>query len=218
MISILRKKRKAELAVLQAQINPHFLYNTLESINWMALSAKQKNISRMVLLLSNFMRLSLNKGKNVYTIRKEVEHLRTYIEIQQIRHKNKFQVIEDIDENILDYYTIKLILQPIIENCIVHGFKNTMQTGTIEIYGGFDGEDILFTIRDNGCGMDDNTLKCIFDKSDSKGYGIKNVNERIKLYFGEKYGLEIESSPGKGTTVKIRIPKCNEDFQFNPEG
>ena len=198
-------KQKKELEILQAQINPHFLYNTLEAINWMALSMKQKEISNMVILLGTFLRLSLNKGKNVYRVRDEVSHLQCYMDIQNIRCRGKIMFSTEIDETILDYRMVKLLLQPLVENSILHGFDFRGGAGQIWVKACMEENYIYFSVTDDGCGMSKELVEAISDLDCEVGHGLKNVMKRIALYYGDGCGLNIHSTPEVGTTIEIRI-------------
>jgi two-component system sensor histidine kinase YesM len=200
-------QKESEMRALQAQINPHFLYNSLSLINWKALETNQTDISRLTLLLSTFYRTALNRGKNVLSIRDEISNMNSYLEIQLMMHENSFSVVRDIDEDILEFQTLNLILQPLIENAIDHGIDmKEEENGVITIGGHKDGNHILLSVEDNGVGMDEETAKSILSK-ESKGYGVRNVNERIMLYYGEAYHLTVESKLGEGTKITVRIPQ-----------
>lgn len=201
------KEKEYEMKALQAQINPHFLYNTLSLINWKAIEADADDISKITLALSSFYRTSLNKGKNVMSIKDEIDNMRSYLTIQQMMHDGDFDAVIDIDDSILQYNTLNLILQPLIENAIDHGIDlNTGVRGVITITGRQTDDEIILTVEDNGVGMTKEQADKIITK-DSKGYGVRNVNERIKLYYGEQYELKIESEIGKGTKVIVHFPK-----------
>jgi two-component system, sensor histidine kinase YesM len=202
-----RAKRKAELKFLQAQINPHFLYNTLDSIIWMA-ESNHKNVVPMTENLAMLFRLSLSGGREIITIREEIEHVKSYLNIQKMRYDKKMDFKIDVDEDILDLQTLKLILQPIVENAIYHGIKNMRNKGNILIKGRRVLDSVLFQIMDDGVGIEKERLADIFQvqSHNKSGVGIKNVHERIKLYYGEKYGLEINSERGIGTVVDIWLP------------
>ena len=201
------KEKEYEMKALQAQINPHFLYNTLSLINWKAIEADAVDISKITLALSSFYRTSLNKGKNVMSIKDEIDNMRSYLTIQQMMHDGDFDAVVDIEDGILKYNTLNLILQPLIENAIDHGIDlNTGVRGVITITGRGTEDEIILTVEDNGVGMTKEQADKIITK-DSKGYGVRNVNERIKLYYGEQYELKIESEIGKGTKVIVHFPK-----------
>ena len=204
-------EKEYEMKALQAQINPHFLYNTLSLINWKAIEAKQMDISKVTLALSTFYRTSLNKGNNITTLAGEIENMRSYLSIQLMLHDGDFDVEEDIDESILKYHTLNLVLQPLIENAIDHGIDVMPedQRGKITIKGKDLGNIIELSVIDNGIGMTQEQAEKILT-SESKGYGVRNVNERIKLYYGNQYPLIIRSRESKGTEVIITIPKENQ--------
>lgn len=205
-----QKIKALELKSLQAQINPHFLYNSLDMINWSATINRNTEIETMVQALSKFYKLGLSKGKEVITIRDEIEHVKAYVIIQNLRYEDGITLDLDIEENILNYTTLKIILQPIVENSIQHGIlKKTIRTGKIHITGKLSGDKIIISVKDDGIGMHEETVENIFNQDshvDFHGYGIKNINERIKLHYGDEYGLEYKSELGKGTTVNITIP------------
>lgn len=203
--------RLSETKLLQAQINPHFLYNSLSMINWKALEAEQEDISRITLSLSTFYRTALNKGKNILLVKDEIANIKSYLDIQLAMHDNSFDVVYDIDDSILKYETLNLILQPLLENAIGHGIDvKTDGRGEIRIEGKENGDFLDFTVSDNGVGMTKTQAALILSKS-SNGYGVSNVNERIKLYYGEKYAVKIESTPGAGTKVMLHFPKRVEN-------
>jgi two-component system sensor histidine kinase YesM len=203
-------KRKSELKALQAQINPHFLYNTLDSIIWMAEVNKSKEVVLMVSSLAKLFRLSLSKGDEIIPIRNEIEHIKSYLTIQKMRYKDKLDFEIQVDDHILSYKTIKIILQPLVENSIYHGIKNKDGVGLIRITGTQVGNKIVLSVIDNGIGMTPETLEALLQKpvpsEQGSGMGVNNVNQRIKLYYGEEYGLQYESEPGQGTTVHIWLP------------
>lgn len=208
-------KRKNELEVLQSQINPHFLYNTLNSVVRMVGNGKNEDVVKTITSLSKFFRISLSKGKNIITIGEEIEHIRNYLIIQKMRYKDKFDYEIHVDDEVLPYKTLKLILQPFVENALYHGIEYMVDEGLIHISVGRINEKILFQIRDNGVGMPEETLKNILTghvKSEKgSGVGLRNVHERIQLYFGSEYGVKVESELEEGTTVKIWIPLFLED-------
>lgn len=201
-------QQKYELRILQSQINPHFLYNSLSLINDRAIMTGQADISKMALHLSKFYRTMLNKGKSVTTVQAELENTRSYVSIQQIMHSNSFDVVYDIDEQILKYSVLNLILQPLAENAILHGLdhKETPEKKVLTISCYEEKDDIVFKVIDNGCGMDERECQEIL-VADSRGYGVKNVHQRIQLYYGEDYGLQYRSTPGCGTCAAVRIAK-----------
>lgn len=204
------KEKEYEMRALQAQINPHFLYNSLSMINWKALEADQEDISHITLALSTFYRTALNKGKNILLVKDEIANIKSYLDIQLAMHDNSFDVVYDIDDSILKYETLNLILQPLLENAIGHGIDvKTDGRGEIRIEGKENGDFLDFTVSDNGVGMTKTQAAMILSKS-SNGYGVSNVNERIKLYYGEQYAVKIDSTPGVGTKVMLHFPKRAE--------
>lgn len=202
--------RKSELDVLQAQINPHFLYNTLDSVVRMIGRGKNEDVITMITSLSKLFRISLSKGKSIIKIEQEIEHVKNYLTIQTFRYHNKFIFEIDVEEKAKDLLTVKLLLQPIVENSIYHGIEYLMEEGFIKINVGIKENQVVFQVFDNGLGIRPEKLKDIFntkaiDKSES-GVALKNVNERLKLNFGEKAGMSIKSIVDEGTTVKIWTP------------
>lgn len=205
--------RKTELKALQAQINPHFLYNTLDAIGWLCEEERCRDAVEMVNALAKLFRISISKGHELITIEKEVEHAGSYLKIQNFRYKNQFSYDFQIEEECLRYYCNKITLQPIIENAIYHGLDRMVDEGHIQIRIYSEGEDVIFRVEDNGVGMSEEQCRSILHKEpgDNSGIGIKNVNDRIKIYFGKEYGLSIESELDEGTTVIIRMPKVEEN-------
>lgn len=202
------RAKEYELKALQAQINPHFLYNTLDSVNWLALKYKAQDISIMVKSLSNFFRYSLSKGKSEITLEEEKGQIESYLMIQSIRFKEKLNYRVDFSPEILRCKTVKLILQPIVENAIIHGIDKRKQGGFIEILGYKVEDHIEIKISDNGVGADVQELNNLLkDRTESDTFfGTKNVNERIKQFFGDEYGLQFYSNEAGGVTVQIRLP------------
>jgi two-component system sensor histidine kinase YesM len=204
-------KRKSELKALQAQINPHFLYNTLDSIVWMAENEENKGVITMVTALANLFRISISRGDELIFIKDEIEHARSYLIIQQIRYMDRFDFVIDVKPEVLSYKSLKILLQPIIENAIYHGIKPMVDKGEIRVTAEIIDDRICFKVMDNGAGMTPEKLEKILKKEPSSrsgsGIGIKNVHERIQLYFGMEYGLEIESELEEGTCVKLWLPK-----------
>ncbi len=204
------EKRKSEFNALQAQINPHFLYNTLDSVVWMIENEKNQEAVTMITALARLFRISISKGKNIITVKEELEHAKNYLIIQKVRYKNKFLFKMEVQEEVLNYSTIKLILQPIIENSIYHGIECSVDEGEIFIYAGIENDKLLLMVKDTGLGMSEELVENILltehRMSKGSGVGIKNVDERIKLCYGKEYGLKIESELEVGTTVKIYLP------------
>ena len=205
------EKRKSELDALQSQINPHFLYNTLESIIWMIEGERYKEAVYMVSELSSLFRISLSKGKTIISIEDEVKHARNYMNIQKIRYKNSFTVDFDIQEEILKCCTVKLIIQPLLENAIYYGVEGMDGEGEIYVKGYRKEDDIYIDVIDNGIGIPQESAQLLLTEDNhvhkhGSGVGIINVHNRIKLRFGEQYGLEIESEPDEGSTFRIHLP------------
>ncbi len=204
--------RKTELKALQAQINPHFLYHTLDSIAWMCEQGRNADAVKMVHALARLFRISISRGHELIPIAKELEHAESYLQIQMYRYKNQFTYTFDVDPDCLGYYCNKITLQPIIENSINHGLDLMVDEGRIDVRVRFDGDDIVFSVQDNGVGMSPEQLEAIMQHgpTDRTGIGIKNVNDRLKIYFGRSYGLSITSEPDVGTCVEIRMPRIRE--------
>ena len=199
-------QRQLELEALQMQINPHFLYNTLDAVSWMARLKKEPEIEKLAVNLAKFFRLSLHKGDKFITVGEELELTAHFLEIDKIRFPDRVDVRFETDESLLNYSTLKLILQPIVENAVKYAFED--RKGHLIIRTKLVGGDIVFEVEDDGIGFDvsDDTVTHK-KKSDLSGFGLKNVNERIKLEYGEAYGLEVFSRKGEGTKVTIRIQK-----------
>lgn len=204
--------RKTELKALQAQINPHFLYNTLDSIAWMCEQGRSGDAVKMIHALARLFRISISRGHELIPVAKEIEHAENYLEIQKYRYKNQFTYSFDVDPGCLDYYCNKITLQPIIENAIMHGLDLMVEEGHIHVQVRQEGEDVVFLVRDNGVGMSPGQVRAILeeDSQDRTGIGIKNVNDRLRIYFGSQYGLRITSELDIGTTVELRMPKVRE--------
>ncbi|WP_372663446.1 sensor histidine kinase [Cohnella sp.] len=200
------QKKEAELESLQAQINPHFLYNTLSSISRLAKFGEVDKLHQMVLDLAKFYRLTLNDGKNNISIYHELEQVKAYIDIQETKYSERMQVYYDIQTEIFAYDTLKLILQPFLENILEHAWCG--DSINIRIIGTLEGASIVFHIIDDGIGFQPATIKQIFGNGDNYrvGYGIRNVDQRIKLHYGKEYGVTIASKPGIGSTIRIVIP------------
>lgn len=216
IVSEHEEKRKSEFDSLQAQINPHFLYNTLDIIVWQIENEKQSEAVHTVTALARFFRLSLGKGKNIVTVKDEIDHVKNYLMIQHMRFKNKFDYEFDIAEDVLELPSLKLMLQPLVENAIYHGMEFMDGDGMIMVKAWRKEDELYLSVADNGLGMTEDKVEMILTgKSTSgngrgSGIGVKNVNERIKLYFGEAYGLTIDSEPDEGTTVIIHLPAKDE--------
>lgn len=208
------EKRKHEFKALQAQINPHFLYNTLDSIIWMIECGENQDAITMTSTLAKFFRLGLSKGGEVVSVQDEIDHLNSYLLIQKMRYKDRLDYRIEVDPEILPCRTLKLLIQPLAENAIYHGLKTQDRMGLLRVIGNKEGSDLIFQVIDNGAGMTDQELDDLMNgRLASKGLGgvgVKNVRERIRLYFGDLYDLTYESEKGVGTVVTIRLPACLE--------
>jgi two-component system sensor histidine kinase YesM len=220
-----KAKREAELIALQSQINPHFLYNTLDMMNWMAAAKGAHEISSMTSKLAKLFRISLSKGKTFIKIGDELDHSLLYVQIQQARYNGKFHYEETVDPTLKSYFVPKLILQPFIENAIIHGFSEPMeQKPQVHVTAIIRNEnDLCFVIEDNGKGLSDwremsvtmhEAVKSTPDASGSSGYGIKNVHQRIQLYFGPDYGVALFRRDPRGVRVEITLPLINSMEKF----
>ena len=210
-----REKQKMEKKLLQSQINPHFLYNTLDSIIWMIQSGEYEGAEQMVSLLAKFFRVSLSQGKDMIPLEKELEHATSYLAIQNIRFKDKFEFCVNADENLMKYLCPKLSIQPLLENAIYHGMEGMYEDGEIDINVYEKDNLIHIDVADNGLGMTEEKIEYIMNNKvvSSKrgsGIGVHNVNERIKLIYGNQYGISITSELDEGTIATITIPKLEE--------
>ena len=210
------QKQKSELNALQAQINPHFLYNTMDIIVWMIENGQREDAIRVVTALARFFRISLSKGRNIIPVRDELEHVRNYLLIQEMRYKNKFRYQITCPEACANLTTIKLVVQPIVENAIYHSMDFMDGDGLIDIRADTDGRDLTITVSDNGLGMPPDVVERLLTASPQpgaqtggkrgSGIGLRNVQERIRLYFGSEYGVTIQSEPDEGTVVTLHLP------------
>ena len=204
------QKKEYELKMLQAQINPHFLYNCLDNISSLITDQKNETATAMVSHLGRYYRAILSKGRNIITIREELELIRAYLEIQLIRIPDLFTYEITVDEDILDFKILKMILQPIVENSVIHGFAGYKNSGRIKIEGTLENQTVCILISDNGKGIPEGSRSSIFAPAPTaipKHFGLKNIQERIRLKHGEKYGISIKSEPGQGTQIGVRFPK-----------
>ena len=205
-------KRKSEFDTLQSQINPHFLYNTLDIIVWMIENERRQEAVKVVTALARFFRISLSKGKSIITVRDELEHVRNYLTIQQMRFKNKFIYEIEAGEDVMDLACLKLMLQPLVENAIYHGMEFMDGDGEIHVRVKKEQGELWLEVCDNGLGMTAEQVEDLLSEKPQassrrgSGIGVKNVNERIRLYFGEAYGLVIESEPDEGTVIRCHLP------------
>lgn len=208
------KLQKTEMKALQAQINPHFLYNSLSIINWKALEADNEEISRITLALSTYYRTSLNKGETMTIVANEIRNIDAYLQIQLIMHDNSFQVIKEIQEDTLSYSVPKLILQPLVENAIEHGLDvSEKEEKWLKISACKEKDALIMAVEDNGMGMSEEQAKSIITYR-SKGYGVRNVNDRITLLYGEEYHLRVKSRQGEGCRIEIVIPVNKEEKRY----
>lgn len=214
--SILKAQQKlAHYRALKSQINPHFLANALESIQMRAVLNKQRDIAEMIGVLGQLFRISIQSGKETITLEEELTHIRLYVQVQQMRFGDKIQYIENLAENSETMEILHFSLQPLIENAIIHGLEPKYGNGMLEVSSVFTGDDLLIAVRDNGVGIDEERLKLLRQRLEQSSntlkeehIGLKNVHDQIRYYFGEAYGIEIESLLGIGTTVRIRVPVC----------
>lgn len=210
------QKRRSELEVLQSQINPHFLYNTLDSVIWMTESGRYQEAIQTVSSLARLFRISLSKGKRIIPLKDELEHARNYLNIQQIRYKNRFNVSINAGEGTEELYTLKLTIQPLLENAITHGFEGTLEGGEITIDARREGDDLIISVTDDGVGIRPDVARTLLDENrpeihtKGSGIGVRNVHRRLRLTFGEEYGLTIFSEPDEGTTVRMRLPALDK--------
>ena len=211
------QKRRSELEVLQSQINPHFLYNTLDSVIWMTEAGRYEEAIQMVSSLARLFRISLSRGKSVIPLKDELEHARNYMNIQQVRYKNKFETRITADPDTEGLYSLKLIVQPILENAIYHGMASAEDDGLISVHARRAGEDLFIEVSDNGMGMRPEVAESLLDPdrpaihTRGSGIGVRNVHQRIRLTFGPEYGLTIWSEPDEGTRVTIHLPVLDEE-------
>ncbi len=209
--------RLSETKLLQAQINPHFLYNTLDTAVWLAEAKQNDQVIRLLTYLSDFFRTSLSNGQSFITIQEEERHIESYLKIQQFRYQDTMGYSIDIDKELYNFTIPKLLLQPLVENALVHGIRGKRGKGTITVTGRLEGDNIVFCVTDDGVGMDEEKLynlrKASVDGSTQSAnvaaFGVGNVNERIHIYYGENYGLFFKSQPGVGTMARVVIPARN---------
>ena len=205
-----REKRQRELQVLQAQINPHFIYNTLDTIQWKALEYGAQDLADLILALSSFFRISLSKGEEKITLGRELAHVRSYLEIQHYRYSDILKYELDVQEDLMEAKLPKIIIQPLVENAIYHGIKPKLTGGIIRISARRVQEDLVIQVEDDGVGMNEWKLKelesRLLSEKPQGSYGLYNVSERIRLYYGPSYGINIESDISQGTSVTLRLP------------
>lgn len=208
-----KQLRKMEFKAMQEQINPHFLYNTLDSILWMSERGQTGEVSKMVAALAKLLRIGLSNGSEIITVADELRHLESYLIIQSIRYKNQFTYSFEVDEDILSCRCIKIMLQPFVENSIYHGIDRMVDEGKITVKGSRAGDNLEFRIVDNGLGMEQSVLEDVLEGrvKGKGGFAIKNVTRRIRIYFGEEYGVTMSSELDVGTEVTVRIPAFTEE-------
>ena len=206
--------RNNQLKLLNMQINPHFLYNTLDMINWQAINQNLPQIYRPVQSLSRYYKLTLNHGKDTIRIAEEMEHVRLYMDLQNIRFHNGIVYQMEVDQSIQHATILHMVLQPIVENAVIHGIREkASQQGSIRITAVQEDEHLLFTVQDDGMGMDEATRRELLYEDFGKGYGLSNIQQRLRLAYGRKYGLRIVSAPGRGTTVYITMPLTKKECE-----
>ncbi len=210
LMEMQKKKSDMEFQILQAQINPHFLYNTLDSIKWLAVLQNVHTVSDMTTALINLLKYNISKNNTLVSVAEELDSVTNYVKIQKYRYGDIFNIHYNIDESTIECKILRFSLQPIVENCIIHGFENIEGKGVIAICSKIENDQLRIEIADNGSGMDQYTLECIVKSDNSKkkfsGIGINNIQERIKTYFGMNYGLSYESTPGLGTKAILTLP------------
>jgi two-component system, sensor histidine kinase YesM len=213
------EKRKSELMALQNQITPHFLYNTLDSVIWMAEAKQHELVVRMVSALARLLRLSISRGEELVTIRDEIAHIGNYLTIQKMRYRDKLDYTIEVDEEIMGLYVPKIILQPLVENAIYHGIKNRQDGGRVTVAGSTSDGTIVLSVRDDGVGMSPDQMEGILQPGSDirrrRRVGVRNVHERIQLYFGSRYGLTFSSEPDRGTIVEIHLPLVEEGDSYD---
>jgi len=212
-----KQRRRAELALMQAQVNPHFLYNTLDTLVWLIESGEISSAVKMVASLSNYFRFTLSRGKNVITIGEEEQHVRSYLEIQQMRYQDLMDYEIDIPGELKEYILPKLTLQPLVENALYHGIKNTRRKGTIRLTGRIEDGNIILEVTDNGHGMSEerlNEIRASIADVKGEGFGLRTVHQRIQILFGPEYGLKLKSRLDEGTRVVVTIPMKTSDKEM----
>lgn len=207
-----KRLRKAEFELLQAQINPHFLYNTLDAIMWLAQTGEKEQAVSMVRSLSDYFRTSLNQGRDMVTVREELRHVLSYLEIQKVRYQDILEYEIDVPEALYDFTIPKITIQPLVENALYHGIRNRRGSGWIKVTGRLEGSNYILSVEDNGKGMTEDRLREVENalhegSADAHIYGVYNVNERIRLNVGEEYGLRFTSTYDEGTKVEVVLPQ-----------
>ena len=205
-----KEVKNAELKALQSQINPHFLYNTLDMIKWMCYAGRTADIERAVASMAKFYKITLSRGRNIVTVRDELEHSREYVNIQNMRFGDRITLKVAVPEELMDVPIPKITLQPLIENAILHGILETEdETGTVTISGTVEKDSMIITVTDDGVGMEEDQISRLFSASEAGGngssYGIRNIRQRIRLLYGNDSDILFTSRPGEGTEVKILL-------------
>jgi two-component system sensor histidine kinase YesM len=215
------RKKEADMRALQAQINPHFLYNTLSSIHWIALLNEENRIAEMVGALSDFLRFSLNKGKEYCKVSQELAHIRNYVQVQSIRFPDEFTVDYVVDARLSDSFMLKLLLQPLVENAMIHGIQMKEEPGVISIYVELKGNSMYVKVMDDGIGMTEERLREVTESlypaeetiANDASYGLRNVHERLQLHYGLDSGIKIEIRLNEGTCVSFSIPVLEDNHE-----
>ncbi|MFW6313473.1 MAG: sensor histidine kinase, partial [Spirochaetota bacterium] len=222
------QKRKSELLALQNQITPHFLYNTLDSVIWMAEGRQHENVVTTVSALARLLRLSVSRGDELISIHDEIEHIRSYLTIQKLRYRDRLDFSIDVDETVMRLRTPKVILQPLVENAIYHGIKNKEGGGRVSISAGLRSDEVVLSVTDDGVGMSPERMRNALEPTDEgtsadahlegngrrTRVGLRNVHERIQLYIGEEFGLAFRSNNGSGTVVDVRLPVIGQEGEL----
>jgi two-component system sensor histidine kinase YesM len=212
-----KQRRRTELALLQAQTNPHFLYNTMDTIIWLIESGEISEAVTMVSSLSNYFRFSLSRGQNVITIAEEEQHIRSYLEIQQIRYRDLMDYEINIPDELKDFILPKLTLQPLVENALYHGIKIRRRKGFIRVSGRLENERLILEVADDGSGMTPERLdevRASLVDGRREGFGMRTVHQRIQILFGSEYGLSVESEPDTGTRIIVTLPVQTMDKEM----
>jgi two-component system sensor histidine kinase YesM len=212
-----KQRRRTMLALLQAQMNPHFLYNTLDTIIWLIESGEISEAVTMICSLSNYFRFSLSRGKNVITIAEEEQHIRSYLEIQQMRYRDLMEYEIDIPDTLKCFILPKLTLQPLVENALYHGIKISRRKGFISVTGRVQDERLIMEVADDGSGMTAERLEAVrasLADDKSEDFGLRTVHQRLQILFGREYGLAVESTPDVGTRVTVTIPMQTVDKEM----
>jgi two-component system sensor histidine kinase YesM len=206
-------EKEAQLRYLQSQINPHFLNNTLESIRWMALRNKQPDIAAQAAALARLFKHALNNGREMTTVREEVANLQDYALIQQNRFGSRIEILISADETLLDCAVLNLILQPLVENAIVHGLEGKLGHGVVEVKIFSAGDDLIYTVEDNGLGTDPEVVRQALRELEGTGsaFALTNLQKRLQFKYGKEYGVVFDSTPGAGTKVTVTLPKQMEE-------